>query len=124
MALSNALFNTLSAARGPRVTVRTLCEADIERAVAAHAALLALAADDDVGAVTTVRGGYVPGAYKYRAEADEVTLTSARTETGWATTATARRAEAQRRTNGVGSLTVHRLARAGQVQGRTVEVAS
>ena len=122
--LVTSLSSDLVTARGPRVTARTLCEGDIERAVAAHAKLLALAAGDDVRAVTTLRGGYIPGAYKYRAESDEVTITSLRGDTGWVTTAQATRATAQRRPNGIGALTVHRLARAGQVRGRTVEMAS
>ena len=122
--LVTSLSSDLVTARGPRVTARTLCEGDIERAVAAHAKLLALAADDDVRAVTTLRGGYVPGAYKYRAESDEVVLVSDRDGGGWSMTATARRAVAQRRPNGIGALTGHRLARAGQVRGRTVEMAS
>lgn len=119
---ASTLHAALVSARG-RASQRTLDLDDIAAALAAHALLLGSSAtDDDVEARTTLRGGFVPNGYKYRAESDEVRIVSRRVDGTWTTTATASRARASSRSHGSGELCIHRLLRAGQVDGRVVSL--
>jgi hypothetical protein len=118
---ATAILSQLAASRG-RARTRTLDASDVNQAMAQHAAVLAGANDDDVCAVTTLRGGFVPNSYGYRADCDEVRITSARKgpDDAWITEAKAGRVQAQSRPAGRGDLCISRLARAGQSMGRIV----
>ena len=113
--------NTLRRA-APKARTRTLDSAEITRGIKRHLSLAKREPDNHV-IVTTLRGGYVPNSYGYRAEADAVVITSgggSGARVGLLTVE-AHRSWAQSRAGGKGPWRITRSRAPGQSQGRIVE---
>jgi hypothetical protein len=95
-----ALVVSFIRATSPRANVRLLALADVEFAIAQHAATVA--ANPGARVRTRLVGGYVANSYGYRAEADRFEV---ETDAEGRSTFTAARAWAESKAHGRGDLT-------------------
>ena len=110
--------------RTSKARTRTLDSAEIAEGIRRHLTLARREPESHV-VVTTLRGGYVPNSYGYRAEADAVVITSgggSGARVGLLTVE-AHRTWAQSRARGKGPWRTTRSRAPGQSQGRIVESA-
>lgn len=114
------ITNQLAALRTDRV--RAVSEEQVATLLTAVRNAAAAATPDDVRVTGRLYGGFVPGSYRYAADADQVDV-MVDLMTG-AVTGSARRVRVQRRVCGVGTTIIVRAARAGQVDGRIVTKAA
>ena len=113
-AIRRAITDYEATARKNRVRAITADEAAYYAGIVRKAARLFESGDEAI--VLRSYGGYVPGSYRYRAEADVLTVTV--TREGY--TVEIIRGTAPRRPHGRGALTLARIRRPGQSQGRLV----
>ena len=104
--------------RTTKATKRRIALAEAPHIARAVRALVRQAQPGDVAGVLVVRGGYVNNSYNYRAMCDEVRVELDLRAGTWGVSA--ERVNAQSRPLGIGDLTIARLKRAGQTQGRVV----